>query len=50
MNFFNFGIFVKIREFFFAEVTNSRSMPNISRTAEDKNLKLICMWIAGKGY
>ena len=25
-NFFNFGKFVKIREFFFAEVTNSRSM------------------------
>jgi len=26
MNFFNFGKFVKIREFFFAELTNSQSM------------------------
>ena len=30
--FFNFGKFVKIREFFFAEVTNSRSMPEITDT------------------
>ena len=30
-NFFNFGKFVKIREFFFAEVTNSRSMLVVRR-------------------
>jgi len=34
-NFFNFGKFVKIREFFFAEVTNSRSMMMLDRSRVD---------------